>query len=454
MLTTLNDILHSWKQENGVNNNKTIDDWIKSRGEKIAVTIEKIPLEKCSGWMYDSSDGSIRRNNMAFFAITGLRRFKDNVISEQPIILQPEIGYLGIICKTINGVLHFLMQAKIEPGNINTIQISPTIQATKSNFTQKHGGSRPPYLDHFLSVDPEHIIVDQIQSEQSSRFLGKRNRNIIIEATESDKIEVLPSHIWMTLGQIKRLMLIDNCVNMDTRTVLSCLPIPFLDKENTEMLNLNVLTRIYSAINNYKMFEYVQPEQVPLLSLKNWKMTNDEIISLKGNPYKVIFCDIAIEGREVKHWCQPLFEAIDSALFGLFVTYNSEGKLEMLVQIKPEIGCFDGIELGPTVQKEGNESVYDSITYEFIRRLNENKGVYIDVMQSEEGGRFYHEQNRNVIILVNKNEIPITSSNYTWCDFTTLNYLLQINNCVNIQLRSLVSLFDYNLLFGKGCLHD
>ena len=34
------------------------------------------------------------------------------------------------------------MQAKIEPGNINKIQLSPTIQATKSNFTQKHGGRK------------------------------------------------------------------------------------------------------------------------------------------------------------------------------------------------------------------------------------------------------------------------------------------------------------------------
>lgn len=454
MVTTLNDILYSWKQENGVNDNKTIDNWIKSRGEKLAVKIEKIPLEECSGWMYDSSDGSIRRNNLAFFAVSGLRRFVDNAVSEQPIIIQPEIGYLGIICKKIDGVLHFLMQAKIEPGNINTIQISPTIQATKSNFTQKHGGSRPAYLEYFLSVDPEHIVVDQIQSEQSSRFLGKRNRNIIIEAEDSDTIEVLPSHIWMTLGQIKRLLRRDNCVNMDTRTVLSCLPISIIDRDARQGPELNTLTRLYSAINNYKMFHYVQPERVPLFSLKSWEMVNHEFVCLKKNPYKVIFCDIAIEGREVRHWCQPLFEAVNSALFGLFVTRNSEGKPELLVHIKPEIGCFDGAEIGPTVQMEGNEYANDIITYEFMRRLNGKDGICVDVMQSEEGGRFYHEQNRNAILFVNKEEIPISSPDYIWCDFATIEYLIQINNCVNIQLRSLISSFDYSLLFGEKEKND
>ena len=49
----------------------------------------------------------------------------------------------GIICKKINGKLNLLMQAKIEPGNVNCVQISPTIQATKSNFTQVHGGKLP-----------------------------------------------------------------------------------------------------------------------------------------------------------------------------------------------------------------------------------------------------------------------------------------------------------------------
>ena len=55
------------------------------------------------------------------------------------------------------------MQAKIEPGNINKIQLSPTIQATKSNFTQKHGGRKPNYLEYFLNAVDHEIIVDQIQ---------------------------------------------------------------------------------------------------------------------------------------------------------------------------------------------------------------------------------------------------------------------------------------------------
>ena len=56
----------------------------------------------------------------------------------------------------IDGRLYFLMQAKVEPGNVNKYQISPTIQATKSNFTRAHGGKTPLFFDYFkLQVESD-----------------------------------------------------------------------------------------------------------------------------------------------------------------------------------------------------------------------------------------------------------------------------------------------------------
>jgi len=76
--------------------------------------------------------------------------------------------------KKINGILYFLMQAKIEPGNINAVQLSPTLQATKSNYTQVHKGNVPLYLSYFLEERKDvTILLDQLQSEQGARFLKK-----------------------------------------------------------------------------------------------------------------------------------------------------------------------------------------------------------------------------------------------------------------------------------------
>ena len=125
--------------------------WIEARNQNLTVNIVPNRLSESSFWLYDEQTGRIRNRNHSFFEISGMKCGE----VEQPIILQNEIGYLGILAKEINGVLHFLMQAKIEPGNINKIQISPTIQATKSNFTQKHGGSKPAYLDYFVEADKQ-----------------------------------------------------------------------------------------------------------------------------------------------------------------------------------------------------------------------------------------------------------------------------------------------------------
>lgn len=460
----------SWLVDEGVNSFRSIHEWVVERNENTPVDITRIGLEDCSPWHYDKGLGRITNANGSFFQISGLRKYERDLgtgerklLIEQPVLLQDEIGYLGIICHDFDGVMHFLMQAKIEPGNINKVQVSPTIQATRSNFLQLHGGRRPAYLEYFLNSGDHGIIVDQIQSEQSSRFLGKRNRNVVLYVR--DEVEVLPTHMWMTLGQIKRLMRYDNLVNMDTRTVLSCIPwleMPGPGKDLTSKLegidgplflsmkaddSLDGLTAAYHELNNYKMFNTSDVELVSLKKLSDWEMRDDEICHKVSYPFRVIYCDIAIEGREVKRWSQPLFEAQGEALFGLLAC-EFDGMLKVLVRVHPEIGCFDRAELAPTLQREaGALSVPDGVEGRFLDLMDCGRGKVCDVMLSEEGGRFFCEQNRNVIIRLDfcpeglrPEELP---EGYLWLSLASLDLLMRANNVLNIQLRNLLSLLDF-----------
>lgn len=462
MRETLLAIAESWcEQENHLSPISELIAWIRERNQNVAVEIHKTTFPENGFWFYDQEEGCIRNQSRSFFRITGYRQSQEGkLIFSQPIILQEEIGYLGILCQEIGGVMHFLMQAKIEPGNVNKIQISPTIQATKSNFMRKHGGAAPPYLEYFLNARKYEIIVDQIQSEQSSRFYKKRNRNIILRVQE--EIPVLPSHRWMTLGQIKQLMRVDNLVNMDTRTVLSCIPYykinlsiqqqrRLLDKFSDKSLFRSVfvgetgnpLPGIYQFINNWKMFSETERQLLPLHELNDWEMRDGELICKHPYPFKVIYCDIEIEGREVKHWAQPLFEATGIATFGL-ICCEQESVLKFLVKAMPEAGCFDEVELGPTIQREADAPYKTDNAVEsfFSERLAQKKGILYDHLLSEEGGRFYHEQNRNVLLKVKEDELPELPEGYFLLDYRTLNELVQINNTLNIQLRNLLSLLE------------
>ena len=455
-------LVESWANIKGnINSNDEILEWVSSLNIKTKVSVEECSINENSFWFYDDYNGEVLNRKRSFFSIKGMQRFEnDELISEQPIIFQPEIGYLGIICKEIDGVMNFLMQAKIEPGNINCVQLSPTIQATKSNFTRVHGGNLPKYFEYFENTSKHIVLVDQIQSEQATRFYKKRNRNMIIEVLED--IEVLPNYKWMTLGQIKELMKVDNLVNMDTRTVISGIPFSTIKFTDVELARINCLfkdksffnsifygenneslIKIYNYINDYKMFNDDKMVTVPLNHLLSWKITNNGIECKKESDFIVKYYDISINGREVQNWTQPLFKAIGKAVFGL-ITTNIDGVKKYLVSAKPEIGSFDKIEIGPSVQMEPIHKIEDDNSVEAIFRaeLQNKASINHDVLLSEEGGRFYHEQNRNVILEIDYKKLQNPPKGYFWVDYSVLNYLVQINNCINIQLRNLLSLLE------------
>lgn len=456
------EFIQSWITEDGVDNTlEALLSWIEDLNRTTYVNIRECSIYESDFWFYDDYKGEILNRKRSFFSIIGMRYFEDGkFVGEQPIIVQPEIGYLGIICKKINGVLHFLMQAKIEPGNANCVQISPTIQATKSNFMRAHGGRLPAYFEYFENSGNYEVIYDQVQSEQSSRFYKKRNRNMIMYLEED--IEVYPNFKWMTLGQIKYLMKIDNLVNMDTRTVLSGLPFYCLDEGVSNIRQLQDIFRdiplfvsmflkeakmelpiLFKKLNDYKMFKDVTVSSVPLNQLVEWKTDEYGIVCKTPADFSVHYYDIEISGREVQKWTQPLFKASGSATLAL-ITKIEDGVKRFLVQVKAEIGSFDKVEFGPSVQWEPTHSAAldDPVDRCLRNHLRDGEGISLNVLLSEEGGRFYHEQNRNIILNIELDELPVVPSEYLWVNFSTLNYMVQVHNCLNIQLRNLLSLID------------
>jgi oxidase EvaA len=259
----------------------------------------------------------------------------------------------------------------------------------------------------------------------------------------------------MTLGQLKELMKYENLVNMDARTVISCLPLHLADAEVTKQYfrnmplyrsmligdKVNHVAEIYNYINNCRMFDDQEASLIPLENLKEWEWQNGEFVNKIGYHFKVIFCDIEIEGREVKRWTQPLFEATGIATFGLLCT-EVDGIMKFVVRSKSEIGNFDGPELLPLIQREADEEPSGVIEEFFMKQYLSKNGIVHDIILSEEGGRFYHEQNQNIILNIPKECLPELPEGYFLVDYRTLSELVQVNNVLNIQLRNLLSLLE------------
>lgn len=447
------------------NSISSILSWITEIRNSVNCKITRCKFSEMKMWHLDSGN-NIRHDSGKFFSIEGLKVSKQigesNIIWDQPIINQPEIGILGIVCKEINGVLHFLLQAKIEPGNVNIVQLSPTVQATRSNYTKVHKGNSPHYLEYFLQIDKYKILVDQLQSEQGARFLKKRNRNIIIQLDDNDKLKLEPNFCWLTLKQIYELIRIDNLINMDTRTVLSCINFVIyeqnilshllsLTESNWNKLALNSLMfnsssknsiiDIFSWITRLKSESFIKIKTCNISDLDQWQINDYEIEHIEKRFFKVIAVNALIENREVSTWFQPLIEQRQSGLTG-FLTKNFDGVLHFLVQARVEAGNLDILELAPTVQCiTGNYLKPDwEIPYleYFVNQVDSQKIVY-STIQSEEGGRFYHDQNKNIIILLDNDENIDENKNYKWMSLLQIKHFIQFNNYFNIEARSLFS---------------
>lgn len=223
---TVLDLLISRTIRHALHDDDFIDSWIAARIHDSRLRSELIPISRIKKWQRDQN-GNIVHDSGRFFSIIGIKvrhRMRDVEIEwDQPIIDQPEIGVLGIIAKKINGILHFCLQAKEEPGNINSVQLAPTVQATFSNYSQAHGGKVPLFVDFFLDPHRERILFARLQTEDGGRFFYKSNRNMIILAQEPELKELPDDFIWLTLRQIGNLIKRDNLINSCTRSVLSCL---------------------------------------------------------------------------------------------------------------------------------------------------------------------------------------------------------------------------------------
>ncbi|MFH1855896.1 MAG: NDP-hexose 2,3-dehydratase family protein [Candidatus Omnitrophota bacterium] len=204
-----------------------IKTWFKKIRKNSKMKTKLIPVKEMKGWLQDQKTGNIIHESGKFFSVIGIETVSETREVKswcQPIIKQPEIGILGILVKKINGVYHFLVQAKEEPGNINKVQLSTTVMATKSNYTRVHGGKAPLYLDYFLGGKNGKIIIKKLQSEEGARFYKKNNLNMVVEIASNCENKVPCEFKWVTLHQIKEMACFKNTVNAPLRSVISCLP--------------------------------------------------------------------------------------------------------------------------------------------------------------------------------------------------------------------------------------
>ena len=204
--------------------------WFLEQRRSCPMSVEDIPLAECRDWYADLDNGWIRHKSGEFFYVQGVRislsEFREAGKGwDQPMMTQ--VGYdggiLGILRKRIDGVPHYLIEAKAEPGNYEKVQLSPTIQATFSNLKRAHGGRKPFFAEYFEEPEKHGATVhyDQWMSEDGGRLHIKRNKGMLVEVPEDTKLDYGSSFVWMSMWQIKECLHEDAWVNPHIRGIIS-----------------------------------------------------------------------------------------------------------------------------------------------------------------------------------------------------------------------------------------
>lgn len=391
----------------------------------------RIPLSEVRRWDTSASSEAYVHDSGRFFSVVGIESASEQRTqwTADAMIEQPEVGLLGLLVTPSSLGMAALVQAKAEPGTIGGTQLSPTVQATRSNQLRAHGGKPVFLLDLFRA--PRGAILDTIQSEHGGVFWQKRNRSVILEVP---RFEAPPGFRWVEIVDLFALLSVDNLVHADLRTVLSMGPFwPGPDSPDRH----SALERIQQWLSEHRASNSLAIRRVPLFRLDSWHRTHDAFERLDQRGHEIIGVRVRAHGREVEAWDQLMVHPRGRGLVGLAIR-ERRGELQALVRICVEPGLLQFVEIGPTVQIAGGARPADDMQRELARLLapgidsRASAQVYFDGVQTDEGGRFFRSEVRYVVVAC---DIEIPSDRYRWCDIGALTTLARYGNQLNMQAR-------------------
>lgn len=433
---------------------------------KSAFSSRPIPFAASREWSF--VDGILRHRTGGFFALAGLAvaaRTPELDGRQQLAILQPETAINGFLLRRRHGRTELLFQGRVEPGNIEAMQLAPTVQSTEANYKRLHGGDATAFLEWFTGSGGGRFLYDELQSEEGTRYYGKYNRNVVVDVTEASEFELPATFRWYDLEAIRAFAIASNVLNTDARSVLAGLDWnvladaggPFAGHaKGTFGAQLRASLVAPAAVDDFGDAEVlawlqrlrvrasVRHSVLPLSALRNWVVEPDVI---RERERERGFCArqfaIHAAGREVAAWDQPL---IDSDGVGRLVLALQErrGVSRVLVKASHEIGFLEGVQCAAsvTVAPGASPQSGDPVEAALLESLADGRRSLLvaGCRQSEEGGRFQRDENDYQIVMLDPGTRLPESPFYRWLTLAQVRRLIQVPGTFSMEFRGVLAL--------------
>jgi oxidase EvaA len=324
-------------------------------------------------------------------------------------------------------------------------------------------------VEWFLDADRALTVFDQLQSEEGTRYHGKYNQNVVRLVNGGADTEIPDNFRWYDLDALRHFCDTNNVLNTDSRSVLSCMDWGLLAGEIQPFSDHapgtwgDMLRRSYEAVEQgcesktEDLFAWLarlrvrcalRYEVLPIPELRNWVIERDRICE-REREYGFMARQFRVTAlrREVGGWDQPL---IDSDGIGriVLVTQERAGLVHFLVKASFEIGFLEGVQLSASMMTAPGAlpDSGDPVATELLRRIDSADGAITlaSCRQSEEGGRFYRDENDYAIVRLDT-EVSLPESDfYRWLTLGQIRKMIEVPGAFSMELRGvLVLLFRW-----------
>ena len=202
---------------------------------------------------------------------------------------------------------------------------------------------------------------------------------------------------------------------------------------------------ILQWMTEHKSNLYIRNSYLPLGSIADgWENNGVEIIHNSKKFFSIIAVAVEAPNREVPRWTQPLINSLNPSING-WICRTINDILHFLVKIRLEPGSIDLAELSPTVATTEGESCVSEknppLYYQYFLHPSREQIRHSSV-QSAEGGRFYHDTFKCVILEIDDFDLSVPS-NYRWMTLGQILEFMTLNNMINVECRDLIACINF-----------
>ena len=184
--------------------------------------------------------------------------------------------------------------------------------------------------------------------------------------------------------------------------------------------------------------------------MKNWEYNKKNISHKSKKHFSIIGIKVQSNSREVNEWEQPIIQGKKLALSG-FIIKKTNSTIHYLVNFSLKPGLkYAG--LSCTIRTSDinnylNNKNLTKFTKYYLKKyflINNRSKIRYNKIQSDEGGRFFHSQIKNMVVEISEKERIKINNNYIWMSHNQILYFIK-KGMFDIEARILFSCFNiYN----------